>query len=583
MPSTPPESILVADCGAVATKVGLIDTVAGEAHVLAVARTPTTAAAPHSDITLGVRQAVLQLETLTGRQLLDDNLGLITPARSLAEGVDAFVAVTSAALPLRTALIGLSRDFSVAGARRVLNSSYAVVDHTIAVDEETGRWGTTARDGRAGGPSAAVEKLAAARPDVIVMVGGTDGGAVAPLREMANIVAAVGAAIERDLRPHVIFAGNREARTDVAERIGGLMEITSVENVMPALDALNLAPLQNEIKNIFNTRSLSQIPGLDKLAAWSQTPIFQAADAFALVARYLARRYALRVLAIDMGGAATTLIHAHEDEVIYTTAADLGVGYGLQELLTRVGIERIARWLPPSVESEAAHAQLLNQSLRPWTVPARSQDLVALDAAGREVLAGSLGAWNAQRTAFDADLVLFSGAPLARGSSPGSIALMALDALELQGVFSMAGDPLGIAPALGAAAAINPEAAAQALENDVLVTWGTTIVPNVSPYMTEATALQVRLETAHGSKLDAEVHAGSLELIPLEEGNKAKIEIRTKRGVNLGQGSRGAFKREVQGGIIGLLIDARGRPLRFHDNLDRRRERVQQWMWEVGA
>jgi hypothetical protein len=34
---------------------------------------------------------------------------------------------------------------------------------------------------------------------------------------------------------------------------------------------------------------------------------------------------------------------------------------------------------------------------------------------------------------------------------------------------------------------------------------------------------------------------------------------------------------------VGLVIDARGRPLVLQPDPEKRRERVQQWLWDVGA
>lgn len=603
-----PTSILVADVGAVATKVGLIDLVAGEYRLVGATRTISTVDAPHDDVMLGVRQGVMQLEALTGRRLLDAQNALIQPTRADGDGSDAFVAVTSAALPLHAVVIGLSRDYSVASAQQAVNSTYAVVDHTIAVDEESGRWGTTASDGRAGGASAAVEKLATLKPDLVVMVGGIDGGAVAPLREMANIVAAVGAAMDETQRPLVIFAGNRQARGDVAERIGGLMQVSVVDNVLPALDQLTPAPLQAEIENIYRKRQSETIPGFDKLAAWAEKGVMTTADSYTRVTEYLARKYQLRVLAVDLGAGATTLIHCDGAEVKRAVIEEVSVGYGLDALLDRVGIETILRWLPASFDVSEVHAQLLNQAVRPQAVPTRWQDLTALNAAGREVLKHSAEAWlkqththvthaangngtdglngnhPARNILADSELILLSGAPVARGSKPTALLLMLLDALDVRGIFSVAADSAGLVPAMGAVAAVNPEAAAQALENDCLVTWGTVFVPEVTVRTGETAALNVQVEPARGGKLEADVKPGSLELIPLGEGEKANVELRAGRGVSWGESVKGSvFKREVQGGTIGLMIDARGRPLQGGGNAERQREKMQEWMWEAGA
>jgi hypothetical protein len=597
-----PTSILVTDVGAVATKVGLIDLVAGEYRLVGATRTLTTADAPYEDVMLGVRQGIMQLEALTGRRLLDAKNALIKPTRIDGDGIDAFVAVTSAALPLHTVVIGLSRDYSVASAEQAVNSTYAVVEHTIAVDEESGRWGTTASDGRAGGASGAVEKLAALKPDLVVMVGGIDGGAVAPLREMANIVAAVGAAMDESQRPLVIFAGNREARGEVAERIGGLMQVSMVDNVLPALDQLNPAPLQAEIENMYRKHQIEKIPGFDKLAAWSEKGVMTTADSYTRVTEYLAHKYQLRVLALDLGAGATTLIRADGAQIKRAVVEELSVGYGLDALLERVGIETILRWLPAPFETSQVHAELLNQAIHPHVVPTRWQDLTILNAAGREVLKHSVQVWHNQTrvhdletangngtddapNAFvDSDLILLSGAPVARGSKPTALLLMLLDALDVRGIFSVAADNVGLGPAMGAVAVVNPEAAAQALENDCLVTWGTVFVPDVSARPGEPVVLNVQVEPSRGGKLEADVKLGSLELIPLGEGEKANVELKAGRGVTWGKSVRGnVFKREVQGGTVGLMIDARGRPLQVAENMERQREKMQQWMWEAGA
>ncbi len=596
-----PTSILVADVGAVATKVGLIDLVAGEYRLIGATRTMTTADTPYDDLMLGVRQGIMQLQALTGRRLLDGQHALIKPARADGDGADTFVAVTSAALPLHAVVIGLSRDYSVTGAQRAVDSTCAIVDHTIAVDEESGRWGTTAQDGRAGGPSAAVERLAALKPDLVVMVGGIDGGAVAPLREMANIVAAVAAAMDELQRPLVVFAGNRDARGDVAERLGSLTEVRMVDNVLPTLDHLHPAPLQIEIETIYRQRQIEKIPGFDKLAAWAEKGVMTSADAYTRVAEYLARKYQLRVLALDLGAGATTMIRADGEKIKRALVEEVSLGYGLEALIERVGIERILRWLPAPFHADDVHAQLLNQAIRPTVTPTRWHDLTALNAAGREILRHTVEVWrgdmrplnptlnghlpnHADVTLEDSELILLTGAPLARGSKPTALLLMLLDTLDVNGIFSVAADSVGLGPAMGAVAAVNPEAAAQALENDCLVTWGTVFAPVVVPRPGESTALSVKVEPARGGRLDAEVKLGTLELIPLGEGEKANVEIRVGRGVSWGRGSAGGtFKREVQGGTVGLMIDARGRPLPLADNLDRQREKMQQWMWEAGA
>ncbi|MGE5137859.1 MAG: glutamate mutase L, partial [Rudaea sp.] len=293
------ESILIADCGAVATKVALVDRVGGDFRLIGIARTPTTAEPPVSDISTGVRRAIRQLETLAGRPMLTGEGELIAPETQEGSGVDAFVAVTSAAAPLRAVVVGLSRDQSVAFAQRALAGTSVIVQETVAVDEESGRWGTNAKDGVGGGPSVAVEQVLALQPDLIVMTGGTDGGASAPLVELANIVACIAQALDPANRPVVVFAGNRDARAAVAERIGSTTEFRATENIMPRLKAENFRPLQDEVQAVQFERKVKALPGLDKLVSWSARPLTSALAASERVVEFLAKRHNLRVQALE--------------------------------------------------------------------------------------------------------------------------------------------------------------------------------------------------------------------------------------------------------------------------------------------
>ncbi len=88
-----------------------------------------------------------------------------------------------------------------------------------------------------------------------------------------------------------------------------------------------------------------------------------------------------------------------------------------------------------------------------------------------------------------------------------------------------------------------------------------------------------------GGDLDVEVAAGSLEVLPLPPGQKAVIKLEPHRSIDVGRGGpgQGGGSIEVQGGLVGLIVDARGRPLFLPSNAGKRRERIQQWLWDIGA
>jgi hypothetical protein len=88
---------------------------------------------------------------------------------------------------------------------------------------------------------------------------------------------------------------------------------------------------------------------------------------------------------------------------------------------------------------------------------------------------------------------------------------------------------------------------------------------------------------ADGTPIDLEVKHGSLELVPVPQGQKASIEIRPARGVVLPGTQGGIYKADVEGGTLGLIIDARGRPITLSSDGAKRRTQVQQWYWDIGG
>jgi hypothetical protein len=195
---------------------------------------------------------------------------------------------------------------------------------------------------------------------------------------------------------------------------------------------------------------------------------------------------------------------------------------------------------------------------------------VALATAARDVIADGL------------DLVVLTGGAFASNSNLGALALIALDALQPRGVFSLALDPFGLAPAFGALAFVNPEAAASVIERDGFTTLGTVIAPLSNNREGQIDA-RVQIQPPSGGVINLEVQHGSLELVPLLPGQKAMIEVRPASGVELPHAKRGIFKAEVAGGALGLIIDARGRPIGLPSDPEKRRTKVQEWYWDVGG
>src|SRR6266851_792208 len=87
-------SLLVADCGSVFTKVSLFGLVEGQYRLMARGEAPTTITPPYEDITKGIIQAINIIEFITGRHFISEGR-IISPEQPIGDGVDVFIATIS--------------------------------------------------------------------------------------------------------------------------------------------------------------------------------------------------------------------------------------------------------------------------------------------------------------------------------------------------------------------------------------------------------------------------------------------------------------------------------------------------------
>jgi hypothetical protein len=579
------ESILAADCGSTMTKVILIDKIDGQYRFVAEGEALSTIEPPRADVLLGVRHAIGQIEEASGRLLLDEQGQLITPEQANGNGVDAFVATTSAATPLRLILAGLTRDVSIESARRAISSTYALVEDTISLDDGT--------EGERRSAEARIRILQRHKPDAVLIVGGTDGGAVAPVADIAEVVALACSIMDSATRPQIIFAGNKEARPSMAEILGNKTELHAVNNVRPTLDVEDLTMAQEEINNLYQERKIARIPGFGNLSAWSPVPILPTTRAFGYLMKYLARQYGLNVVGVDIGGTTATVAGVIDGHFASVSRSDLGLSHNIARISTEAGIENILRWLPFDMEVAEARDIIANKQLRPTTVPQTRRESLLEQAIAREALRltlaeaqqrwlGKPSAPYVGRSPF-LDLVIGGGGVLTHAPHYGQAALILLDVLQPIGVSSLALDVTSMSAPLGVAATIRPLAAAQVVERDGFLSLGTVVAPVGTAHEGEI-ALQLRISYDDGRALEMEMPYGSLEVLPLSTGHKAILELRPTRRFDIGLGAKGkGATTELEGGAVGIIIDARGRPLSLPSTRKEQQAKIQEWLWGMGS
>lgn len=606
-------AVLAVDIGSLYTRAALFDVVGDEYRFIARSSAATTAEAPSNDVTAGIYNAIHELEQITARKLTED-ARLFMPQRRDGNGVDMFIATSSAAHAIKTVVAAVSADISQASAMQAAQGVYTQVVSRITLDE--GIQEIPSEDDLLLNTAATAwlqeqtDKLLAMPPDIVLMAGGIDNGPVAPLIRLAKVVGAAareqGSRAERAARinrpapgtPTVLYAGNAVALESVRSSIGHAAEIIDVPNVRPELNVEQIGPAEQAIANLYRERRMPQIPGYATLSRWVDGQVVSTAESERLIARYLNAHYGRETLIADVGATSTSLFLANSERDQAVVLGDVGLAYGLGNLLAGRGANNILRWLPFEMSQEQLTDWALNKVVRPLSLPYTARDLAIEQALAREALlmaATALQSYNANLPP-RYDLLVGTGGHLAHTPRPGQAALILLDALqptaETLGSVELAVDTTLLIPPLGNLARHNLAAAAYIFDRDCLAWLGTALVvqgnPRLTPGAAMPVAVTVAIERQQGGSETVEVPYGAIQVIPLRPDQRAALVVKPGAGFWVGGGEPGKTLKtrsgqEVKGGLVGLIIDARGRPLRFPADRDARYSMVRRWWSSLDA
>ncbi|MFY1692320.1 glutamate mutase L [Plantactinospora sp. WMMB782] len=274
-----------------------------------------------------------------------------TVGTDVLHGLDAAVAQATAGLPgaaapwyvcssagggLRLAVLGYEELVTARAGHQVGLSAGARVVHVGA--------------GRLDG--AGLAALRAARPDVVLLVGGTDGG------DAEVLTANAGRLARARFRVPVVVAGNAVAAPAVAELLAGRgVPVTVAGNVLPSIGVLAPQPARSAIREVF----LRHVIGGKRLSRGSRfAALVRAAtpDAVLTGVEVLADRLGGDLLVVDVGGATTDVY-----SVLVPDERDSGPGRPAAGTLWRartVEGDLGVRWSAPGVVRAAAAERLLS-------------------------------------------------------------------------------------------------------------------------------------------------------------------------------------------------------------------------------
>lgn len=573
------DSLLVIDVGSVTTRAVLFDVVDGWFRFVALGAAPTTAGAPYRNVSEGVRLALDQLQSITGRTLVGGDEQLIIPSTGEGTGVDSFAATFSAGPPLKIVTLGLLEDVSLESARRLATSTYSKILQSFSLNDRRK-------------PDARLNAIIRLRPDLIIAAGGTENGASQSVLKLLEPVGLACYMLPEEQRPELLFVGNQALTEDVRASLAGVTNTHFAPNVRPSLDAEALGAAQAEMARLLVKIRSRQVPGVEELNHWANGDLLPTASAFGRIIRFFSKANTVKkgALGIDLGATATTLAAAFGDDFALNVYPQFGLGRGLVDFLDYCTIQDISRWLAVDVSEDNVRDYLYNKASHPATLPASPEELDVEQAIARQAMANAV---KSSRRTFPSQLassgenllpwfepILATGSVLSRAPSLAQSVMMLLDGLQPTGVTTLLLDQNHIASALGAAAAINPVLVVQVLSSFLLL--GTVITP-VGRARPGSPILRLKLATDGGQETNIEIKQGALEVLHLPYGQKARLKLQPLQRADVGMGPGYGGGLNITGGMFGVIIDARGRPISLPEDRARRQELLNKWLWTLGG
>lgn len=589
------DRILATDCGSTTTKAILIEKRGKEYRLVVRGEAPTTVEAPAEDVTRGVLNAVGEVEELTGIKLIR-NQKLITDKFTEKEGTKIYMSTSSAGGGLQMMVAGVVKSMTAESAQRAALGAGAIVMDVLA-----------SNDGRL--PHQKIEAIRHLRPDMILLSGGIDGGTITHVVELAEIISAA------DPKPRfgvgyelpVIYAGNIEAREAVGERLAGKTALTNVDNIRPVLERENLGPARHEIHELFMEHVMAQAPGYRKLMEWTAVPIMPTPGAVGAIIQTIAEKENIEVIGVDIGGATTDIFSVFQGVFNRTVSANLGMSYSISNVLAEATLPNIMRWVPFDIDEKDMRNRIRNKMIRPTTIPMTLRELVLEQAIAKEALrlaleqhrslAVGLKGIQQQRTISDAfeqtatgetlvnlltlSMMVGSGGVLSHAPRRVQAAAMVIDGFLPQGITMLAVDSIFMMPQLGVLSTVNAQAATEVFEKDCLIRLGTCVAP-VGGGKAGATCMGYKITLPDGKVEKGELKFGEMRLIPCPIGKFAQAELDPGRGFSLSEEGGKLEDVKLEGGVVGIILDGRGRPLHLPEDRAEGIKTIQRWNKALG-
>ncbi|MDP8229306.1 MAG: glutamate mutase L, partial [Candidatus Electryoneaceae bacterium] len=324
-----------------------------------------------------------------------------------------------------------------------------------------------------------------------------------------------------------------------------------------------------------------------------------------VIMQTIAKKHGIDLVGVDIGGATTDVFSVFDGTFNRTVSANLGMSYSVSNVLAEAGFDNIMRWVPFDIAEDELRDRIGNKMIRPTTIPQTMEELLIEQAIAREALrlafvqhksfAVGLKGVQQDRSISDTfdqtasgetlvdmmslNMMVGSGGALSHAPKRAQAAQMLIDAFLPEGVTRLAVDSIFMMPQLGVLSTVNERAATEVFEKDCLIHLGTCVAP-VGRGKEGKPCVHIAGTTDRGRTIDLTVDFGKLILVELELGESVRAKIEPAKGFDMGEGPGKPIEWTLHGGVVGLMIDTRGRPFDLKRNSTDRMQKLNIWRFD---
>lgn len=577
-------ALLGLDIGRVITRASYFGISEGKFALQGGERAPTSLG-PSLHVGSGAGAAMRRLEKQADKVILQSDGGLLLPVNARGQGVDRVALALSAGPEVETIILGITEKGSISAGRTLVDSLPLALVGVYGLTDLADEHGI-------------IETLVRKRSEFIIITGGEDGGAESPIRRWIEMIRLVCKLLPQEAKPTIFYAGNPLLQETASRRLEPVTDLRICNNLQPKVGERDLIPTQvlmdQEILQIWKER----VPGLADLDGLAEGLWGTKHFGFSRMVRYLSWRENRReeskrnnILAVDLG-ANDLVVSAGVSGKAHTISQPSAISR-LTGLSPELISEKVFKWTAENVSLQETRQYLFNESLIPGWVSENVNELALSQAHARVQLQLGMDKLSSHYPDLDYhpqkgltghfEPVIASGAVLTQAPTPGQAMLMLLDGLQPWGITTMVLDRYHILPLLGVIGGLEPVLPVHVLGSNVYTNLGTVVTAVcVDPQAKKILSIQVKTST--GKDYTVDVEQGSLRRLVIPAGVSAELELAPSRGTDVGFGEPGLGGRlKVTGGTLGVVIDARGRPIQLPDEDDVRIETLRRWLWTLGG